>query len=232
MADHGRLLIIIPARGGSKRLPRKNLLPLAGKPLICWSIEAALHTRLKARILVTSDDDEILAIAGAYADQGVIAHRRPVALATDVATTVDTIIEAVESEQGAGEAPDCLVLLQPTSPLRNAHDILAALRTFRQGGCRDTVVSVCEADHPTAWIGVIDKEARLSGIDLSCKRSQDYQKEYRLNGAVYVARTGVLFQRHSLFTDKLIASVMPRGRSLDIDEEIDFRICESLIDNR
>ena len=167
MADCGELLIVIPARGGSKRLPRKNVLPLAGKPLICWSIEAALQTGLKARILVTSEDEEILTIAGRYADQAVVAHRRPDALATDTATTADTLIEAVESEQKEGRAPDALILLQPTSPLRTASDILAAVSTFQEGGCEDTVVSVCEVDHPTAWVGVIGDEALFRGADLS-----------------------------------------------------------------
>lgn len=232
MADCGELLIVIPARGGSKRLPWKNVLPLAGKPLICWTIEAALQTDLKARILVTSDDEEILNIASRYADQGVIAHKRPEALATDTATTADALIEAVESERKAGHAPDTLVLLQPTSPLRIAKDILTAVDTFQDAGCKDTVVSVCEVDHPTAWIGVIEEEAKFSGIDLSGKRSQDYQKEYRLNGAVYVARADVLLSRHSLFTESLKGAVMPRVRSFDIDEEIDFRVCESLIGDR
>lgn len=230
MADCGELLIVIPARGGSKRLPRKNVLPLAGKPLICWTIEAALQTGLNARILVTSDDEEILSIASRYADQGVIAHKRPAALATDTATTVDALIEAIESEQEASrQTPDAVILLQPTSPLRTARDILDAVDTFQEGGCKDSVVSVCEVDHPTAWVGVIEEGTKLSGIDLSGKRSQDYQKEYRLNGAVYVARTNVLLKRRSLFTESLKASVMPRARSFDIDEEIDFLVCESLL---
>ncbi|MDR9424086.1 MAG: acylneuraminate cytidylyltransferase family protein [Marinobacter sp.] len=229
MADLGRALIVIPARGGSKRLPRKNVLPLAGKPLICWTIEAALATRLDARIVVTSDDDEILNLAQKYAEQGVIAHHRPDELASDTATTADALIDAVRAESIAGSPPDTLILLQPTSPLRNADDILAAVQVFETTGCSDTVVSVCEVDHPTAWVGMIDDDSRFSGIDLSGKRSQDYQKEYRLNGAVYVAQAEVLMDRQALLTDRLRASVMPRERSFDIDEGIDFKICEALI---
>lgn len=232
MADCVELLIVIPARGGSNRLPRKNVLPLAGKPLICWTIEAALQTGLKARILVTSEDEEILNIASRYADQGVIAHKRPEALATDTATTADALIEAIEFEEKAGRTPGAVILLQPTSPLRIANDVLAAVNTFQEAGCMDTVVSVCEVDHPTAWIGVIEEGHRLSGIDLLAKRSQDYEKEYRLNGAVYITRTDVLLMKHSLFTDSLRASLMPRCRSFDIDEELDFRVCEILIGDR
>jgi N-acylneuraminate cytidylyltransferase/CMP-N,N'-diacetyllegionaminic acid synthase len=221
--------MVIPARGGSKRLPRKNVLPLAGKPLICWTIETALATGLDARILVTSDDEEILGLAQRYESQGVIAHRRPSELATDIASTADALVDAAEAEQKAGYAPEILILLQPTSPLRDANDVLAAFNVFEEAGCSDTVVSVCELEHPTAWVGQIGDNSSFTGIDLSGKRSQDYQKEYRLNGAVYVARTELLMNTGSLFTERLRASVMPRIRSFDIDEEVDFRICESLI---
>lgn len=228
MDDTGNILIVIPARGGSKRLPRKNVLPLAGKPLICWTIEAALDAKLNARIMVNSDDEEILAIGRQYESQGVTAYKRPDELATDSASTADVLIDAVEAEQAAGHEPKTLVLLQPTSPLRNAGDIRGALDVFLEGGCKDTVVTVCEVDHPTAWVGTIGDGSRLEGIDLSGKRSQDYRKEYRLNGAVYVAWTDVLMKTGSLFTKSLCASVMPRIRSPDIDNVVDLLICESL----
>ena len=130
MADIGEILVVIPARGGSKRLPRKNVLPLAGKPLICWTIEAAMEAKLNARIMVTSDDDEILAIARQYESQGVIAYKRPDELATDTASTADVLIDAVIAEQAADYDPKTLVLLQPTSPLRNAEDIRATLDVY------------------------------------------------------------------------------------------------------
>lgn len=223
MGDTGDILVVIPARGGSKRLPRKNVLPLAGKPLICWTIEAALEAKLNARIMVTSDDEEILAIARQYQSQGVIAYKRPDELATDTASTADVLIDAVKAEQAAGHDPKTLVLLQPTSPLRNAEDIRAALDVYREGGCEDTVVTVCEVDHPTAWVGTIGDGGRFEGIDLSGKRSQDYRKEYRLNGAVYVASISSLFEAGSVFTPQLRASLMPKSRSTDIDDAIDFK---------
>lgn len=229
MTEPGQILVVIPARGGSKRLPRKNVLPLGGKPLICWTIEAALDAKLNARIMVTSDDEEILAIAQQYANQGVISHKRPDELAADTASTTDVLADAIYTDRAAGYDPETLVLLQPTSPLRNADDIRAALQVYRDSGCEDSVVSVCEVDHPTAWIGTIGEGAQLEGIKPSGKRSQDYQKEYRLNGAVYVARADKLVNSGALFTECLVASVMPRVRSLDIDEGVDFRICESLI---
>lgn len=228
MADTGAILFVIPARGGSKRLPRKNVLPLAGKPLICWTIEAALEAKLDARIMVTSDDEEIIAIARQYKSQGVISYKRPDELATDTASTADVLIDAVQAERSAGYSPQTIVLLQPTSPLRNAKHILAALDVYWEGGCEDTVVTVCEVDHPTAWVGTIGADTRLLGIDLSGRRSQDYSQEYRLNGAVYVSSVINLLSTGKLLTDHLRVSVMPRARSMDIDEELDFRICECL----
>src|SRR5690554_30152 len=118
MTDAGKILMLIPARGGSKRLPRKNVLPLAGKPLICWTIETALATELDARIVVSSDDEEILDIARQYASKGVVAYRRPDEFATDTASTVDVVIDAIDSEKVQGHEPDTIILLQPTSPLR------------------------------------------------------------------------------------------------------------------
>jgi N-acylneuraminate cytidylyltransferase/CMP-N,N'-diacetyllegionaminic acid synthase len=230
MVDLGKVLVVIPARGGSKRLPRKNVLPLAGKPLICWTIEAALSAELDARIMVTSDDEEILTIAQQYESKGVIAHKRPDQLATDGASTTDALIDAINAEREAGYDPETIVLLQPTSPLRNAEDIRAAFQIYQKGGCEETVVSVCEVDHPVAWVGTIGQDSRFEGIDMSGKRSQDYRKEYRLNGAVYIVATSVLLDKKNLFTKKLRASVMPRERSTDIDQEIDFKICNSLIE--
>lgn len=228
MADTGDILVVIPARGGSKRLPRKNVLPLGGKPLICWTIESALEAKLKARIMVTSDDEEILAVARQYESEGVIAYKRPGELATDTASTADVLIDAVQADQAAGHHPNTLVLLQPTSPLRNAEDIRAALSIYREGGCEDTVVTVCEVDHPMAWVGMIAEGSTLKGIDLSGKRSQDYRKEYRLNGAVYVIKSEFLTKSGTLFTDRVRATIMPRDRSVDIDSNLDFELCEIL----
>jgi N-acylneuraminate cytidylyltransferase/CMP-N,N'-diacetyllegionaminic acid synthase len=232
MTDFGNKLIVIPARGGSKRLPRKNVLPLAGKPLICWTIEAAFSAGLNARIMVTSDDDEILSIAKRYSEKGLVAHKRPAELATDQSTTTDALRDAVDAAERAGYAAKTLILLQPTSPLRSAEDIRAAAEKYEENKDGVTVVSVCEIDHPTAWIGTISEKGHLNGLDLSGERSQDYQKNYRLNGAVYVASVKNLRENRNLFTDDLRAYVMPRERSLDIDHEIDFRLCSYLINSK
>ena len=120
-------------------------------------------------------------------------------------------------------------LLQPTSPLRSAEDIRASLEQYEHSEGDDTVVSVCEVDHPTTWIGTISESGYLNGLELTDNRSQDYQREYRLNGAVYVISAKNLRETGRLFTDNLRAYVMPRERSIDIDDKVDFMICESFI---
>lgn len=176
--------------------------------------------------MVTSDDDEILSVSEQYEKQDVISYRRSAELATDAATTTDVLVDALQAESARGYNPGMIVLLQPTSPLRKPVDVTNAVGLFCDNGAAGTVVSVCEVDHPTAWIGKIDSNSRLNGLDLDATRSQDHDKEYRLNGAVYVASVSGLLATGNLFTQQLFASVMPRERSLDIDNEIDFWVCE------
>lgn len=229
MTDAGNVLIVIPARGGSKRLPRKNVLPLGGKPLICWTIDAALQSGIEARIVVTSEDPEILDVAQGFAAKGVMVHKRPDELGSDQARTVDVVLDAMEAEQRAGYEADTVILLQPTSPLRTGADIAVALRLYEQSPGVNSLVSVCEVDHPRAWMGTIGRDNTLQGVDLSGKRSQEYAKEYRLNGALYVSSARTIKARASLFTDELKAYVMPRNRSVDIDTQDDFDFCSVLI---
>jgi N-acylneuraminate cytidylyltransferase/CMP-N,N'-diacetyllegionaminic acid synthase len=229
MSSNRKPLFVIPARGGSKRLPRKNVLPLAGKPLIAWTIEAALSTMLDARIVVSSDDEEVLTISEGYEDQGVISYRRPDEIATDTASTADVLLDVLRAEIAAGIITDTLVLLQPTSPLRNADDIHSALRAYREAGSDKTIVSVCKVDHPTAWVGTLDQNSIFHRPKVADKRSQDYEEEYRLNGAVYVIPVPRFLQDGVIFKEPVIASVMPRERSLDIDDALGFKICEALL---
>lgn len=232
MSDSSSTIIVIPARGGSKRLPRKNVKPLAGKPLICWTIEAAIKASLDAKIIVTSDDDEILELTDYYKDSGVFKRKRIDELATDTASTVDAVVDVIQSERGSGNNPQTVILLQPTSPLRNEEDILNAFQLYKDkiiNSDKDTVVSVCEIEHPTAWVGQVGEHMTFTGTKLLNKRSQDYGKEYRLNGAVYVGSVKHVMSEKSLFTNNLKASIMPRHRSIDIDEKVDFILCESLI---
>lgn len=232
MAKEKKMLVVIPARGGSRRLPRKNILQLAGKPTISWTIETALEAKLNAQIIVTSDDEEILEVASSYEAAGVTAYKRPDELATDAATTADVIKDAYAFALSSGLIPNIIVLLQPTSPLRSAGDILGAIELYDRKKQKGTVVSICEVEHPTAWTGSLNDECVIRGIDFSGKRSQEYAREYRLNGAVYIINSDHFKSSGRIFTEMVYGYEMPKDRSIDIDTEIDFKICEYMIRKR
>ena len=220
-------LAIIPARGGSKRLPRKNVLELAGKPLIAWSIETGLRSKYIDKVLVTSDDEEILNISKQY---GAEIIKRPDELASDTATTFDAIKHAIDN----AEAYDYIVLLQPTSPLRNADHIDEAIELLMAKQA-DAVVSVCEMDHSPLWSNTLPADGNMCGFikdEIKNKRSQDLEKYYRLNGAIYICKTDKLLEEKSfILKENIFAYAMDRKNSVDIDEEIDFEIARNIIDN-
>lgn len=216
-------LIVIPARGGSKRLPHKNILMLHGKPLISWTIEAALSSNVSEKIVVTSDDDEILKIAISY---GVIAHKRDSSLASDTAKTIDVVLDCISMY---GNGVGNVLLLQPTSPLRTGEDIAAAMALYEYAA-HETVVSVCEVEHPLEWSGKINTEGKFFGVDFhSVKRSQDLEKSYRINGAIYIFPKTLLMENKTFYSNSVFAYVMPQARSIDIDTWLDFKICEYLM---
>lgn len=221
-------LAIIPARGGSKRLPRKNVLPLAGKPLIQWTIDEAIKADSIDLIAVTSDDDEVLAIAGEYKRSNLILIKRPSELSTDIAKSVDAVTHALLQLSKIGICPNRILLLQPTSPLRKVCDIQGAIDLFEREKT-DNVISVCEIEHPAAWCGVISDAQILQGFDLSVLRSQEARKEYRINGAIYVVDRLAFINNNRMIFDAPKAFIMPRERSIDIDTCLDFKICEALI---
>ena len=225
MYKNKTFLAIIPARGGSKRLPRKNVLDLNGKPLIAYSIEAGLDSSYIDKVVVTSDDDEILTISKKY---GAVTINRPNELASDTATTFDAIKHAVDNY----EKYDYIVLLQPTSPLRGRDHIDKAIELLESKNA-DAVVSVCEMDHSPLWSNTLDESLSMAGFlkdEALNKRSQDLEKYYRLNGAIYICKTEKLLEEKSFFLKENIFSyVMDRKSSVDIDEEIDFKIAEVIL---
>lgn len=231
MTNQNDLIIIIPARGGSKRLPRKNILQLNGKPLIQWTIEAAIEANLNAPIFVSSDDDEILAVASLFEGDKVIPHKRPIELAQDDTSTASVLLDVIQSLERKNITPSTMVLLQPTSPLRNYQDITNAYLLYKGSESQDTVLSVCEVDHPKAWVGRLDEEFVLHDIDFSGKRSQDYNKEYRLNGAIYISNIPLFLQNKTVFTEKIKAYIMPKNRSVDIDDFFDFQLCQFMMNH-
>lgn len=227
MSNGKTFLAIIPARGGSKRLPRKNVLELAGKPLIVWSIEAGLKSKYIDKVVVTSDDDEILSISKEY---GAEIIKRPDYLANDTAKTFDAIKHTIENMQKY----DYIVLLQPTSPLRNGFHIDEAIELLELKKA-DAIVSVCEMEHSPLWSNTLPKDYNMNSFlkdEVLNKRSQDLETYYRLNGAIYICKTEKLLSEESFFLrDNIFAYKMDRLNSMDIDEEIDFKIAKSLIAN-
>lgn len=215
-------LAIIPARGGSKRLPRKNILDLCSKPLISYSIEAGLKSKYISKVVVTSDDNEILTISKEY---GAVTINRPEYLANDTATTFDALEHTINSL----EKYDYIVLLQPTSPLRNEKHIDEAIALLNEKDA-NAVISVCETEHSPLWCNTLDEELNMSNFlskEILNKRSQDLPKYYRINGAIYICKTEELLKNKGFFLkDKVFAYIMDKKDSVDIDEEIDFKLAQ------
>ena len=222
MLSRKTFLAIIPARGGSKRLPRKNILDLNGKPLIAWSIEAGLQSKYIDKIVVTSDDDEIINISNKFGAQTI---KRPEELASDTATTFDAIQHTINNIVKY----DYVVLLQPTSPLRDNNHIDKAIELLESKNA-DAVVSVCEMDHSPLWSNTLDESLSMKGFlrdEVLNQRSQDLEKYYRLNGAIYICKVDKLLEEKSfMLKDNIFAYVMDKESSVDIDEEIDFKLAQ------
>ncbi|MDY0181595.1 acylneuraminate cytidylyltransferase family protein [Aliarcobacter skirrowii] len=225
MYTNKTFLAIIPARGGSKRLPRKNVLDLCSKPLIAYTIEAALKSKNINKVIVSSDDEEILDISKKF---GADIIKRPIDLANDTATTFDTIKHTIDNF----EKYDYIVLLQPTSPLRNENHIDEAIELLEKKKA-DAIVSVCEMEHSPLWSNTLPKDGNMSNFlkdEILNKRSQDLDKFYRLNGAIYICKTEKLIENKSfLLKENIFAYIMNREYSIDIDEEIDFSIAQILM---
>jgi CMP-N,N'-diacetyllegionaminic acid synthase len=222
-----RVLALIPARGGSKGVPGKNIRPVGGRPLLAWTIAAAQASAYVDLTILSSDDPAIIEVAREYGCD--VPFQRPAELATDTATSVDVALDAVERIPGY----DILVLLQPTSPLRTATDIDAALDLLVQTGASGCA-SVCEvSDHPWLTFGR-DAAGRLSafcalpeGVSL---RRQDLPPAYVLNGAVYAIRTDKLKERRAFFEpDQTVSLVMPIEKSLDVDTWDDIRLVDEIL---
>ncbi len=225
MTVHDQLLAIIPARGGSKGLPGKNLVPLAGRPLIAWTIEAANRAACVAHAIVSSDDPAILAAARRWGAPAIA--RRPAHLATDTAGIMDTILHLLDQ---TNDAYAQVVLLQPTSPLRTAADIDAAFALYRRSGA-PACVSVTQAPKPPHWMYDMADDGRLRPLlgHRETARRQDLPPTYVLNGAIYIAATSWLRSHKTFVGQETVAYVMPAERSVDIDTELDLALAETLL---
>lgn len=224
MIDGKTILAIIPARGGSKGVPGKNVRKIAGKSLVARTIAAGRDSKYIDRLILSSDDRDIIAEAKLYGCE--VPFTRPVELARDDTPGIDPVFHALNILQGF----DYVVLLQPTSPLRNASDIDGCIeKTIKQN--INACVSVNEVNKNPYWMFKIDDGDYLQPVmdELVANRRQELPKVYAVNGAVYVANCGWLMTHKSFVTSETMAYIMPNERSIDIDTELDFVICEALI---
>lgn len=228
----GDVLAIIPARGGSKGLPGKNVTPLRGKPLIAWTIEAARQARRISRVVVSTDSPQIADAARAFGAE--VPFLRPDELARDDTPAVDAALHALDwLLTHERYEPDWVALLQPTSPLRVAEDIdaCAALAAERDAAA---VVSVTPAHPHPYWARRIDGDGQLSPLlEVAVPATrQSLPDAFSLNGAVYLVRTSSLRERRTFHPPRTWAYVMPRERSIDVDSAMDLRIADALWDLR
>ncbi len=189
---------------------------------MAWSIEAGLSSKYIDKVVVTSDDTEILSIAKNY---GVLSIKRPAELSNDTATTFDAIKHTIENV----EKYDYVILLQATSPLRSENHIDEAIELLESKNA-SAVVSVCEMDHSPLWSNILDDSLSMKNFlkdEILNKRSQDLEKYYKLNGAIYICKIEKLLEEKSFFLkDNIFAFKMDRQNSIDIDEEVDFQMAK------
>ena len=232
MFNNKKILAIIPARGGTKRLPRKNILNLAGKSLIAWSIEAALDSKYIDSVIVSTDDKEIAKISIEYGAE--VPFIRPNELATDEASSVSVVFHAINMLKKKGKEYDYIMLLQPTSPLRTTKNIDESVELLRSSNS-EALVSVCEAEHNPLWFNTLPQDSNFSNFlnqSILSKRSQDLDQYYRLNGAIYLCLIKRLFEEKTLFIkDKIIAYKMSQEQSVDIDNKVDFCLASCLLNS-
>lgn len=228
MIKKKKILAIIPAREGSKRLPRKNKMELNGKTLIEWTIQSALESNLIDTTLISTDDNDIIELVKKY---DVLApFKRPKELADDTSTIFDVIIHAIEYFKSKEIFFSHILLLQPTSPLRNSKDIKQAVQKLNEK--TQSIVSVCETEHSPLWTNTLPNDLSMKDF-ISEKykniRSQDLPSYFRLNGAIYLSEIKYYIKNKGFFGSDTYAYVMPINRSIDIDNKIDFELCKIMM---
>lgn len=226
-----RILGIIPARGGSKSVPRKSIRSLAGKPLIVWTIEVALACPILDRVIVSTDDEEIAQIVSDHGAE--VPFLRPAELAQDDTPDLPVYQHALSwLAEHEDYHPDIVVWLRPTAPLRTVQDVEAAIKLLIKTGA-DCVRSVSPAEHHPYWMKRLDGDRLvpfMDGIDENkYYRRQLLPPVYRLNGAVDVTRCRTVMEKGHLYSGDVRGYVMPVERSIDLDSELDFALAELLL---
>jgi CMP-N,N'-diacetyllegionaminic acid synthase len=226
-----KYLAIIPARGGSKGIPKKNIIDFCGKPLIAWTIEAAKNAKQISKIIVSSDSDEIGAVAMAYGSEF---GQRPYILSSDSAVPKDAVLFHINELEKTGEFYDFIVLLQPTSPLRTTQDIIDAIEMVENESLDSCASFTKAATHPVrAWKNIEGKpQPFLDNID-PWQMRQALEPAYELNGAVYIVNVAQFRndKTNSFLIGKSGMTIMPEDRSIDIDTILDLQIASLFFNN-
>lgn len=217
-------ICIIPARGGSKGLPRKNVLPLCGRPLLAWTVLAALEACGNENVFVTTDDAEIASVAIRF---GAKVVDRPAEIAGDTASSEDALIHALETIARSRTLPEHLLFLQCTSPLTHSDDILAVMELVQQQGA-DTAFSATSS-HRFLWSPHASGASGINHDSAVRLRRQDREPEFMENGAIYAMKIEGFLQRKHRFFGKTLIHPMPEHRSWEIDSPTDFKIAEVLL---
>lgn len=224
-----KVLAVIPARGGSKGVPGKNRKVVDGKPLIAYTIESALESKLLSDVYVSSDDEAILEIAKGYSKVKI--HTRPADLATDSSPVTDTMAAVKNIEAANGNVYDALMILQPTAPLRKGSDIDNAIAILSNDNTVNTVISVCEMHdvHPARMYWKKNDSMISILPEYEQTRRQDIPPALYRNGSMYLIRSSAFERQHSFMVKPIAPLVMPSDWLLNIDEPRDMLIAEALI---
>lgn len=225
-----RCLAIIPARSGSKGLLHKNIKSLEGKPLIAYTIEAALESDIFDEVMVSTDSELYAAIAKTYGAN--VPFMRSALNSSDSASSWDTVKEILLNYEEQGQIFDAFCLLQPTSPLRTAQDIKNAYEILKAASV--AVVSVCKVEHSPMWCNNLPEDNSLNNFIMRAnnKQRQAIKEFYRINGSIYFVRIPAFLEDAHLYREGSYAYLMPQTRSIDIDTELDFQVAGIFLKNK
>lgn len=224
-------IAIIPARSGSKGLPDKNIRELCGKPMLAYSIEAAKKSEKIDVVHVSTDSEYYAEIAREYGAD--VPFLRSVELSGDDATTWDAVRFVLKKYKELGQEFDVVTLLQPTSPLRTEEDIIEASNLYRLKSA-SAVVGVCEMEHSPLWSNTLSEDLCMDGFlsKATNVRRQKLDTYYRINGAIYMIDIQIILNRKEIYGERSYAYIMPKERSVDVDDLMDFKIAEMYMKER
>jgi CMP-N,N'-diacetyllegionaminic acid synthase len=231
-----KVLFLIPARGGSKGLPGKNIRPLLGKPLIGWTIETAKKVcgLINGRVAVSTDSKEIADVAHFF--NAEVPFLRPAELAADTSSSVDVVLHALDHYEKRGDTFDYVCMLEATSPQRDEQDILGALNLLQHTKGAESIVGVCKTESANpAFLALKDKNnfiTSYSGGNFVPKRRQEIEDVYFFEGSLYISKVKSMRERKSFYHEKSLGFEMPKWKSFEIDDIVDFIIIEALMKAR